>query len=52
MRQAQIFYKDKLAGMLIENDEGYEFSYLPKYLSSETAQIDRRDEQIRSSIPQ
>lgn len=38
MRQANIFYKNQLAGLLIENDAGYEFRYLPEYLSSETAQ--------------
>lgn len=37
MRQARIFYKDQLAGILIENDAGYEFRYLPEYLSSKTA---------------
>lgn len=37
MRQARIFYKDQLAGILTENDAGYEFYYLPEYLSSETA---------------
>ena len=37
MRQASIFYKDRLAGILTENDAGYEFRYLPEYLSSETA---------------
>ncbi len=37
MRQAYIFYKDRLAGILTENDAGYEFRYLPEYLSSETA---------------
>ena len=36
MRQAHIFYKDQLAGILTENDAGYEFRYLPEYLSSET----------------
>lgn len=25
MRQAHIFYKDQLAGILTENDAGYEF---------------------------
>ena len=29
MRQAHIFYKDHLAGILTENDAGYEFCYLP-----------------------
>lgn len=37
MRQANIFYKDQLTGILTENDEGYEFHYLPAYLSLETA---------------
>ena len=37
MRQANVFYKDQLAGVLTENDEGYEFHYLLEYLSSETA---------------
>ena len=37
MRQAQIFYKDKLAGIMTENDAGYEFRYLPEYLSLEKA---------------
>jgi HipA-like protein len=36
MRQAHKFHKDQLAGILTENDEGYEFRYLPKYLSLET----------------
>ncbi len=37
MRQANIYYKDRLAGMLTEDDAGYEFRYLPEYLSKETA---------------
>lgn len=37
MRQAHIFYKDQLAGILTENDTGYEFHYLPEYLSLKTA---------------
>ena len=37
MRQAHIFYKGQLAGILTENDAGYEFRYLPEYLSSDTA---------------
>ena len=37
MRQAAIYYKNRLAGVLTENDEGYEFGYLPDYLSSEAA---------------
>lgn len=30
MRQAHIFYKDQLAGILTENDAGYEFRYFPR----------------------
>ncbi len=37
MRQANIFYKDQLACVLTEDDAGYEFRYLPEYLSQETA---------------
>lgn len=37
MRQARIFYKDRLAGTLTENDSGYEFRYRPEYLSSAEA---------------
>lgn len=37
MRQAHIFYKDHLAGILTENDAGYEFRYLLEYLFLETA---------------
>ncbi len=37
MRQANIYFKKELAGVLTENDEGYEFYYLPGYLSSEKA---------------
>ena len=37
MKQAHIFYKDQLAGILTENDAGYEFCYLPEYLSLEKA---------------
>lgn len=33
MRQAKIYYQDQEAGLLTENDEGYEFVYLPAYLS-------------------
>ena len=35
MRQANVYYKNQLAGILTENDEGYEFCYLPAYLASE-----------------
>lgn len=32
MRQAQVFYKDKFAGIISENEEGYIFQYDEKYL--------------------
>ena len=37
MKQAVIYYKDILAGVLTESDDGYEFRYLPEYLASENA---------------
>lgn len=37
MKQANVYYKSQLAGVLTENDEGYEFCYLPAYLSSGSA---------------
>lgn len=37
MKRANIYYKDKLAGILTENDEGYEFRYLEEYLAIENA---------------
>lgn len=33
MRQAQIYYKEDLAGTLTEGEDGYEFRYLPEYLA-------------------
>lgn len=33
MKQANIYYKDRLAGILTEDDEGYEFQYLKEYLA-------------------
>ena len=37
MKQAKIYYKDILAGVLTESDDGYEFRYLQAYLASENA---------------
>lgn len=37
MRQAKIFYQDQEAGLLTENDEGYEFVYRLDYLTSSDA---------------
>lgn len=35
MKQAKIYYKDCLAGILSEDDGGYSFHYLPAYLEKE-----------------
>ncbi|MXN91353.1 phosphatidylinositol kinase [Flavobacterium sp. Sd200] len=32
MRQAEVFYKDALAGIITENDDGYTFQYNEDYL--------------------
>lgn len=37
MRQANVYYKDRLAGVLTENDKGYDFRYLSTYLASDNA---------------
>ncbi|MBW7870577.1 MAG: HipA N-terminal domain-containing protein [Flavobacteriia bacterium] len=37
MRQAQVFYKNNLAGIIAENDEGYTFQYDENYLKSENS---------------
>ncbi len=55
MRQACVFYKDQLAGILTENDAGYEFCYLPEYLFLETAKaisltLPLREEVYKSSV--
>ena len=34
MKQAEIYYKDILAGVLTESDDGYEFRYLPEHHAS------------------
>ena len=33
LRQAEVYYKDRLAGLLSETDSGYTFEYLPEYLN-------------------
>ena len=33
MKRANIYYKNVLAGVLTEGDDGYEFHYLPEYLA-------------------
>ena len=37
MKQANIYYKNLLAGVLTEVDDGYEFFYLPEYLALDNA---------------
>lgn len=37
LRQAEVYYKERLAGLLSEVDSGYEFVYMPEYLASECA---------------
>ena len=34
MRQAQVYYKNKLTGSILETDEGFLFQYHPEYLAS------------------
>ncbi|MCF0218772.1 MAG: HipA N-terminal domain-containing protein [Muribaculaceae bacterium] len=34
-RQAEVYFKDRLAGLLSETDSGYTFEYLPEYLGGE-----------------
>ncbi len=38
MRQARVYYKDRLAGLLKETDDGFVFWYEQSYLDSEDAQ--------------
>ena len=38
MKKAKVFLKDQLAGILIENEEGYTFMYDPEFLKSEHAE--------------
>ena len=37
MKQAKVFISNTLAGILTEDDAGYEFMYLPEYLASDSA---------------
>lgn len=37
LRQAEVYYKERLAGLLSEVDDGYEFVYLPEYIATEGA---------------
>lgn len=38
MRQAQIYNQNQLAGILIENEEGYTFQYNADYIQSDEAE--------------
>jgi serine/threonine-protein kinase HipA len=38
MRQAQIFFRGRLAGILTEDEEGYAFRYTDAWLREETAE--------------
>ncbi|HTO34698.1 MAG TPA: HipA N-terminal domain-containing protein [Flavobacterium sp.] len=37
MRKAEVYYKNNLAGIITENDEGYSFQYDEKYLESKNS---------------
>ena len=37
MKQAKVFISNTLAGILTEDEAGYEFIYLPEYLASDSA---------------
>jgi serine/threonine-protein kinase HipA len=37
MRQAQVFYKNNLAGVIAENDDGYIFQYHTDYLNDKNS---------------
>lgn len=37
MRQAEVYYKNSLAGIITENDENYVFQYDEKYLNNENS---------------
>ena len=34
MKQAKVFISNTLAGILTEDEAGYEFKYLPEYIAS------------------
>ena len=37
MKRAEVYYKSRLAGILTENDTGYEFCYIKDYLENKNA---------------
>ena len=38
MRKADVYYRNTIAGELIENEDGYTFRYLKEYLSDEKSE--------------
>lgn len=38
MKRASVYMYDKIAGTLVEDDEGFHFKYLDQYLESENAE--------------
>lgn len=55
MKQASIYVNSKLAGILTEDDEGYEFRYESEYLNSDDAvavslTLPLRDKKFRSTV--
>src|SRR5574344_1044935 len=55
MKRANIYMRQKLAGILIENEAGYLFQYLPEYLQSNDAEavsltLPLREEQYESRV--
>ena len=55
MKQAKVYYKERLAGILTENDEGYEFRYLSDYLAGKEAKpvsltLPLQEEIFRSAV--
>ena len=55
MRGANVYFKENLAGILTEGDDGYEFRYLPQYLESDDAKavsltLPLQSEPFRSAV--
>lgn len=55
MKRAKIYYKDSLAGILTEADDGYEFSYNREYLDMASAKpisltLPLQEEAYRSTV--
>lgn len=53
MRSGIVYYRDRIAGRLLETDDGYEFTYLPEYLNDSSVPsisltLPKRQEPYRS----